>query len=91
MKLITTLTILIGISATAAIAIEPLEEVHAQSCASRDWGCEDGYCWKKCGNLGEWCWQAADAGQGSWVTCENDAACNINFIPSAGCGGACSC
>ena len=89
MKLITALAFLVG--ATAAIATEPLEEVHAQSCAARPWGCENGYCWKQCGDPGEWCWLAFDGGNGGWVTCANDGACNANNLPGTGCRGGCSC
>jgi hypothetical protein len=89
MKLIATLAILIG--AAAAVAVEPLEEAQVQSCASRPWGCDNGYCWKQCGDPGEWCWQAVDGGQGGWLTCANDAACNVNNLQNVGCSGDCSC
>ncbi|KAI1379484.1 hypothetical protein F4677DRAFT_464780 [Hypoxylon crocopeplum] len=32
-------------------------------------GCADGYCWKSCGNPGEWCWTARNQGLGAWYTC----------------------
>lgn len=63
-------------------------------CAKRNFGCEDGYCWKKCGPSGSWCWLAYSRGTGGWVTCTSDAncekrkdaACAVRERPHGGCG-----
>ncbi|KAF8898184.1 hypothetical protein CPB85DRAFT_1152564, partial [Mucidula mucida] len=41
-------------------------------CSSRPTG---KYCWKVCGNNGEWCWLANNFGVGSWTTCETYQDC----------------
>ena len=41
-----------------------LSNVHARSCAVRDYGCENGYCWQKCKADGSWCWMALSKGTG---------------------------
>lgn len=54
-------------------------------------GCSKGYCWKTCGQGGQWCWTAQGDGSGPWVTCGSDGDCN----ESQSCGGggckACGC
>ena len=66
----------------------------------RSYGCSSGnsqdkwFCWKRCGsdyNAGQWCWLAADRGNGPWLTCSVDDQCDERIIQNIGCGGACSC
>lgn len=52
-----------------------LSNVHARSCAVRDYGCENGYCWQKCKADGSWCWMALSKGTGDWLTCLSDKVC----------------
>ncbi|KAH7355217.1 hypothetical protein BKA65DRAFT_236121 [Rhexocercosporidium sp. MPI-PUGE-AT-0058] len=52
-----------------------LSNVHARSCAVREYGCEEGYCWQKCDTDGSWCWMALGRGHGDWLTCLNDKEC----------------
>ncbi|KAH7138646.1 hypothetical protein B0J11DRAFT_423899 [Dendryphion nanum] len=66
-----------------------------RNCAYGSYGCQGGYCWKRCGDRGEWCWQATTNGWGSWGRCSADADC----VPAAhsdwGCAqggcGSCGC
>ncbi|PVH95643.1 hypothetical protein DM02DRAFT_600589 [Periconia macrospinosa] len=66
-----------------------------QNCAKRNFGCEKGSCWKKCGPSGSWCWLAYNGGAGDWVGCTSDANCENR--PDAGCAavgrdhGGCGC
>ncbi|RDB29458.1 hypothetical protein Hypma_014817 [Hypsizygus marmoreus] len=67
----------------------PLDkDVNAQACwTGSPYGCTDGYCWKVCGSFGEWCWTAANKGQGAWLKCSAYTDCHeFDF-----CGGKCSC
>ncbi|RDB29454.1 hypothetical protein Hypma_014810 [Hypsizygus marmoreus] len=63
--------------------------VDAQACwTASPYGCSsDGYCWKVCGNNGEWCWTAANKGQGAWLRCSTYTDCHA----TDSCGGTCSC
>jgi len=59
------------------------------------YGCSGGYCWKRCGLQGEWCWLAYNAGYGAWTKCFRAADC-VGFAqpePDCGKGGcdACGC
>ncbi|ORY18367.1 hypothetical protein BCR34DRAFT_554105 [Clohesyomyces aquaticus] len=66
--------------------------VHKRGCAVRDYGCEDGYCWRKCNpDTGGWCWLAYNGGIGAWVTCRSDANCALPHDGSIGCGDGCGC
>ncbi|KAE8384030.1 hypothetical protein BDV23DRAFT_189625 [Aspergillus alliaceus] len=49
----------------------------AQKCWTRSpYGCsKDRYCWKQCGNNGQWCWTAHAGGTGPWTSCSTDADC----------------
>ncbi|PLN82634.1 hypothetical protein BDW42DRAFT_192839 [Aspergillus taichungensis] len=48
-----------------------------KECARQPYGCsKDGYCWKTCGQGGEWCWSAYENGTGSWKTCGTAEDCN---------------
>ncbi|PYI29060.1 hypothetical protein BP00DRAFT_479945 [Aspergillus indologenus CBS 114.80] len=56
------------------------------------YGCSGGYCWKVCGNNGEWCWTAKNSGVGAWYTCNRYQNCGTGTIyacgrgcPSCGC------
>ncbi|POR32174.1 Uncharacterized protein TPAR_07615 [Tolypocladium paradoxum] len=51
-------------------------------------GCSKGYCWKTCGNNGEWCWTARNGGSGSWYTCNSWHECGTE--DSYACGKFCS-
>lgn len=59
------------------------------------YGCSDGYCWRTCGQTGEWCWLAANNGNGAWLTCSNAGQCAPGSVGGASCGkgdcGACGC
>lgn len=63
----------------------PLE---ARACWNgADYGCNrDGYCWRKCGSAGEWCWLAADSGSGPWLKCVDDKQCSPGNTRGSGCG-----
>lgn len=51
------------------------------------YGCSrDGYCWRKCGSAGEWCWLAADNGSGPWLKCVDKNQCAPGAIGTASCG-----
>jgi hypothetical protein len=64
-----------------------------RGCASRNYGCEKGYCWIKCdASNGRWCWLAYNGGNGDWVTCSADSQCQSTGAscanperPSGGC------
>ncbi|CEI60176.1 hypothetical protein FVEN_g6360 [Fusarium venenatum] len=63
------------------------------------YGCENrSYCWKVCGQNGEWCWTAHAGGSGAWRGCrtwgdcgtdDKDFGCGKNCKASGICG--CSC
>lgn len=89
-----------GTTATASFRPNRLNAQNSdllkRSCAVRSYGCEKGYCWRKCDEkTGAWCWLAFNGGQGNWVTCKNDVECAIN--PEKSCAsrdkpqGGCSC
>jgi hypothetical protein len=105
-------TVLVIFSATMISAISPVDDlsardgsavgnpsnVHKRSCASRQYGCEDGYCWQKCDqNSGAWCWLAFNGGNGDWVTCKSDSECKDRHDGNPSCAnpekphGGCSC
>jgi hypothetical protein len=72
--------------------------IHKRSCAVRQYGCEDGYCWQKCNqSSGAWCWLAFNGGNGGWVTCKSDADCKDRHDGNPSCAnpekahGGCSC
>lgn len=49
----------------------------AQACTwDASIGCTNGYCWKKCGNPGQWCWTAYNKGTGDWARCQRATDCN---------------
>ncbi|PYI09935.1 hypothetical protein BO78DRAFT_383762 [Aspergillus sclerotiicarbonarius CBS 121057] len=54
-------------------------EIHAlqdRACyKDAPYGCSGGYCWKVCGNKGEWCWTAKKGGVGAWYTCSSYKDC----------------
>lgn len=54
-------------------------------------GCDKGYCWKKCGNEGQWCWTARVKGFGDWYTCGSDRDCNEKMDCGNASGGCDSC
>ncbi len=63
------------------------ETLEKRACARRQYGCQDGYCWKKCSERdGPWCWQAWEYGVGNWVTCSNDGNCAPANLARADCG-----
>ncbi|PVH91129.1 hypothetical protein DM02DRAFT_636323 [Periconia macrospinosa] len=75
-------------------------DVHANACAKNPYGCDKGYCWKKCGSTdGPWCWQAWDYGNGAqvgnWVTCSQASDCLPAKLQGADCAtcnsGSCGC
>ncbi|KAJ5040307.1 uncharacterized protein L3040_005964 [Drepanopeziza brunnea f. sp. 'multigermtubi'] len=104
-------TLLLSTAVTSALTVEDREphpmagqlhnlgNVHARSCAVRDYGCEKGYCWQKCSQDGSWCWMALGRGYGDWLTCLTDAECGpdpfgmreaaCSICDSSSCG--CSC
>lgn len=65
-----------------------LEDISTRGCAVRNYGCEEGFCWNKCGSKGEWCWLALARGHGDWVTCRkgHDDDCSPSIFRDAGCG-----
>ncbi|PVH80327.1 hypothetical protein DL98DRAFT_532115 [Cadophora sp. DSE1049] len=87
MQFSTTILLLLGTALVSAEALSAvrgphpvagkaqLSNVHARSCAVRDYGCENGYCWQKCKADGSWCWMALLRGTGGWLTCLNDKEC----------------
>ncbi|RAH77612.1 hypothetical protein BO86DRAFT_322812 [Aspergillus japonicus CBS 114.51] len=50
------------------------------------YGCSGGYCWKVCGNNGEWCWTAKNSGVGAWYTCNRYQNCGTGTIHACGRG-----
>ncbi|KAF3935454.1 hypothetical protein ABW20_dc0108010 [Dactylellina cionopaga] len=48
-------------------------------------GCTKGYCWKSCGNNGEWCWTASSGGSGPWVQCNSANQCGSGEACGQGC------
>ncbi|KAL3952232.1 hypothetical protein ACCO45_013949 [Purpureocillium lilacinum] len=38
-------------------------------------GCSHGYCYRRCGEGGEWCWTARNRGVGAWISCKSDDEC----------------
>ncbi|KAH9882683.1 hypothetical protein J1614_000919 [Plenodomus biglobosus] len=48
-------------------------------------GCTDGYCWKSCGNPGEWCWTAYNNGVGDWARCGRAGDCQASDACGQGC------
>ncbi|OAA36903.1 protein kinase domain protein [Beauveria brongniartii RCEF 3172] len=55
------------------------------------WGCSNtGYCWKACGQDGEWCWTAGNYGNGNWATCSSVGDCGSDD-ERFGCSGGCGC
>lgn len=100
MKFATALIVLIGTAVTSIQASPDLnvraehplaqppaiKNVHKRSCAVRQNGCEQGYCWNQCGSGGEWCWLALQGGKGDWVTCLQDSDCEFGEFRDAGCG-----
>ncbi|KAF2005040.1 hypothetical protein P154DRAFT_571256 [Amniculicola lignicola CBS 123094] len=82
-----------GVTAHRKCASHPLgprdisSNVHKRDCARNPYGCENGYCWKKCSSSdGPWCWQAWDFGHGDWVTCSKDSDCEPPKLGRADCG-----
>ncbi|KAI1460256.1 hypothetical protein F4805DRAFT_454683 [Annulohypoxylon moriforme] len=55
------------------------------------YGCTDGYCWKSCGQPGQWCWAAQGDGTGPWVQCASYKDCGTQFACGKGCGEKCGC
>ncbi|KAH7269814.1 uncharacterized protein BKA55DRAFT_532444 [Fusarium redolens] len=60
----------------------------------KEYGCDKGYCWKKCGggngnvnNSGPWCWAKWNWGwgDGNWVSCHYDSDCKKAFAGEAAC------
>lgn len=75
-----------------AAAAQGLEgNISAKACATNTKGCEKGYCWRRCGTGGSWCWAAKNDGWGDWITCKsaNDCttsmACGQGECPACGC------
>jgi hypothetical protein len=82
-----------AVESEIASSSNPLTEPTAQLCESAPYGCTRGYCWRNCGEGGQWCWTAKNEGLGDWITCtkfqdcaDTKAACGRNC---ARCG--CSC
>ncbi|KAI1208430.1 uncharacterized protein F4807DRAFT_461757 [Annulohypoxylon truncatum] len=50
------------------------------------YGCAHSYCWKACGQLGEWCWMAEGDGTGPWVQCDTYKDYSILSRYGKGCG-----
>ena len=73
---------------------DPLNERAADACYyGAPYGCSRGYCWKSCGNNGEWCWTANLGGLGSWITCNTWMDCGTTTYACGigGASGGCSC
>ncbi|UPX19194.1 uncharacterized protein EKO05_0009463 [Ascochyta rabiei] len=52
-------------------------ELFARACYSgAPYGCDKGYCWKICGDGGQWCWTALGDGGGAWRTCSVWSQCS---------------
>lgn len=60
---------------------EELNVLRKRKCVSSSsgtYGCSDGWCWSRCGqvwNRGEWCWLAKNNGTGDWKSCSNANGC----------------
>ncbi|CAI6341360.1 unnamed protein product [Periconia digitata] len=73
------------------------DSLQKRSCAVRNYGCEKGYCWKKCreGKDQPWCWMAKNYGSGAWNTCGKDSECEPSKLGASDCGvcnkGTCGC
>ncbi|ORY02857.1 hypothetical protein BCR34DRAFT_521173 [Clohesyomyces aquaticus] len=84
-------------SGTPPGAPRALVNVHARSCASRQFGCDSGYCWRQCESGGKWCWLALSRGEGDWATCLKDSDCDWDPFADWACAsasrphGGCSC
>ncbi|KAK2592410.1 hypothetical protein QQS21_009893 [Conoideocrella luteorostrata] len=64
----------------------PLNSPDKRACYTKaPYGCSGGYCWKSCGNKGEWCWTAGAWGAGSWAKCKRFQDCGTGGI-NFGCG-----
>ncbi|KAF2243804.1 hypothetical protein BU26DRAFT_109453 [Trematosphaeria pertusa] len=64
-----------------------ITNLHKRACAARRYGCEKGYCWKKCSTRdGPWCRQAFEYGVGDWVRCGGDSDCVPENLARADCG-----
>ncbi|KAL8815161.1 MAG: hypothetical protein Q9223_005680 [Gallowayella weberi] len=50
------------------------------------YGCSNGFCYRSCGSAGEWCWLAANNGNGAWLTCGSDNQCAPGSVGGAACG-----
>ncbi|PWY76124.1 hypothetical protein BO94DRAFT_538503 [Aspergillus sclerotioniger CBS 115572] len=86
----------LSINTTATSEVEARSDLNTlgeRSCYSAaPYGCSKGYCWKACGENGEWCWTARKAGVGAWYTCSTYKDCGTTTYacgvgcPSCGCG-----
>ncbi|KAK4094268.1 hypothetical protein Purlil1_1759 [Purpureocillium lilacinum] len=47
-------------------------------------GCSHGYCYRRCGEGGEWCWTARNRGAGAWISCKSDDECRGEEACAAG-------
>ncbi|KAH8896086.1 hypothetical protein GQ53DRAFT_803699 [Thozetella sp. PMI_491] len=71
------------------VAIESVKQdgsrLELRSCdTSTPYGCSKGYCWKRCGASGEWCWTASNKGFGDWWTCTTWEQCHMDQAYSCG-------
>lgn len=68
-------------------------EVFKRDCWKRaSLGCSNsGYCWRQCGQNGEWCWAAEEGGLGSWIRCSKWQDCNVNMACGGGGCDVCGC
>ncbi|KAI2470985.1 hypothetical protein F4781DRAFT_441237 [Annulohypoxylon bovei var. microspora] len=55
------------------------------------YGCTNGYCWKACGQPGQWCWAAKGDGTGPWIQCASYKDCKTKYACGKGCGKECGC
>ncbi|KAI0482929.1 hypothetical protein GGR56DRAFT_686070 [Xylariaceae sp. FL0804] len=56
----------------------------------KKYGCDGGYCWKKCGSKkGPWCWTATNQGFGDWITCSKHSDCGTKAACGESVGGDC--
>ncbi|KAL2207654.1 hypothetical protein CC79DRAFT_1357261 [Sarocladium strictum] len=94
-KLNTTLLILstsVGLTLASPTANEGnIFEERACTPLSKQWGCTDGFCWKRCSTTDDtfWCWTARNSGEGNWRTCDVDSDCGESAV-DFGCGQSCS-